>query len=120
MPVSTNGQDLVGLTGAAMIESRQPGGIVSVRADTQFSDFGASFIVAVQNKTEGAADFGPQNISATVDGKALRGAGEGGTYTVAGHKLTFSHLFNVSGGSAVTGMPASPKPTPMRATNSWV
>lgn len=44
----------------------------------------------------------------TVDGKAVRGAGEGGTYTVSGDKLTFTHLFNVSGGKAVTEMPESP------------
>src|SRR5919206_3076274 len=40
----------------------------------------------------------------TVDGKAMRGAGEGGTYTVSGNKLTFRHLYNVSGGKAVAGM----------------
>ena len=44
----------------------------------------------------------------TVDGTAVRGAGEGGTYTVSGDKLTFKHLFNVSGGKAVAGMAESP------------
>jgi hypothetical protein len=44
----------------------------------------------------------------TVDGKAVRGAGEGGTYTVAGNRLTFRHHFNVSGGAAVKGMAESP------------
>lgn len=44
----------------------------------------------------------------TVDGKAQRGAGEGGTYTIAGDKLTFTHLYNVSGGKAVTGLPEQP------------
>jgi len=44
----------------------------------------------------------------TVDGKPMRGAGEGGTYTVSGNKLTFSHVFNVSGGKAVAGMPELP------------
>jgi hypothetical protein len=44
----------------------------------------------------------------TVDGKAVRGSGEGGTYTLSGNKLTFTHLFNVSGGDAVTGLAAAP------------
>jgi hypothetical protein len=44
----------------------------------------------------------------TVDGKPRRGAGEGGTYIVSGNKLTFTHLFNVSGGGAVAGLPESP------------
>ncbi len=44
----------------------------------------------------------------TVDGKAVRGSGEGGTYTLSGNTLTFTHLFNVSGGDAVTGLAAAP------------
>jgi hypothetical protein len=72
VPVRTNGQDLVGLDSATTIESRQPGGIVSMRADNQFSDFGASFIVAVHNKSAGALEFGPQNIVATSNGQSLK------------------------------------------------
>ncbi|MDP3739655.1 MAG: hypothetical protein Q8R02_19860 [Hyphomonadaceae bacterium] len=71
-PVKANGQDLVGLDGATTIESRQPGGIVSVRADNAFAEFGASLIVAVQNKSGGVLDFGPQNISATANGQVLK------------------------------------------------
>jgi hypothetical protein len=44
----------------------------------------------------------------TTDGKPVRGAGEGGTYVVSADKLTLTHLFNVSGGEAVTGLPATP------------
>src|SRR5262249_47037069 len=44
----------------------------------------------------------------TVDGKAVRGAGEGGTYAVSGDKLTFNHLFNVSDRKAVRAMAGSP------------
>jgi hypothetical protein len=71
-PTRANGQDLAGMDGATTIESRQPGGIVSVRADNTFAEFGASFIVAVQNKSAAAAGFGPANITATANGKALK------------------------------------------------
>jgi len=36
-----------------------------------------------------------------------RGSGEGGTYTLDGDKLTFRHLYNLSGGHAVEGFEAS-------------
>ena len=36
-----------------------------------------------------------------------RGSGEGGTYTLEGDKLTFRHLYNLSGGHAVDGFEAS-------------
>ena len=37
-----------------------------------------------------------------------RGSGEAGTYTLAGQKLVFSHLYNLAGGDAVAGLPADP------------
>ncbi len=36
-----------------------------------------------------------------------RGSAEGGTYTLDGDKLTFRHLYNLSGGHAVEGFEAS-------------
>lgn len=42
----------------------------------------------------------------TVEGPQ-RGSGEGGTYTLEGDKLTFRHLYNLSGGHAVDGFEAS-------------
>lgn len=72
VPVQSNGQDLAGLDSATTLESRRPGGIVSVRADNRFSEFGASVIVAVHNKSPGAAEFGPQNITATSNGQSLK------------------------------------------------
>ena len=36
-----------------------------------------------------------------------RGSGEGGAYTLDGDKLTFRHLYNLSGGHAVEGFEAS-------------
>jgi len=71
VPVKSNGQELAGLDSRTILESRHPGGIVSVRADDQFAAFGASFIVAVQNKSGGALEFGPQNVSASVNGQAV-------------------------------------------------
>lgn len=71
VPTKSNGQDLPGLDGRTTLESRQPGGIVSVRASPDFADFGAGFIIAVQNKSGGPLDFGPGNIQATVGGKQL-------------------------------------------------
>jgi hypothetical protein len=71
VPTESNGQALTGYDSTTTLESRQPGGIVSVRADDQFAEFGASFIVAVHNKSGGPLEFGPQNISATVNGKAI-------------------------------------------------
>jgi uncharacterized lipoprotein YajG len=69
IPTESNGQALNGFDSTTTMESRQPGGIVSVRAENQFSNFGASFIVAVQNKSGAPMEFGPQNISASVNGK---------------------------------------------------
>ena len=37
-----------------------------------------------------------------------RGSGEAGTYTLTGNRLVFSHLYNLSGGDAVSGLPADP------------
>jgi hypothetical protein len=71
IPTESNGQPLSGYDSKTTLESRQPGGIVSVRADDQFSQFGASFIIAVQNKSGGPLDFGPQSVSATVNGKPI-------------------------------------------------
>jgi hypothetical protein len=71
LPVQANGQDLSGLDSGTILESRQPGGIVSVRADEQFTAFGAGFIIAVQNKSGGQLDFGPKNIEASVNGQKL-------------------------------------------------
>jgi len=71
IPTESNGQPLSGTDSKTTLESRQPGGIVSVRADDQFSEFGASFIVAVQNKSGGPMEFGPQNISASINGKPI-------------------------------------------------
>lgn len=71
VPIQSNGADLTGLDSRTILESRQPGGIVSVRADEQFAQFGAGFIVAVQNKSGAALDFGPANIEASVDGQKL-------------------------------------------------
>jgi hypothetical protein len=70
-PVKSNGQELAGLDSRTILESRQPGGIVSVRADDQFAAFGASFLIAVQNKSGGAVEFGPKDIAASVNGKAV-------------------------------------------------
>lgn len=71
VPVQSNGADLNGLDARTILESRQPGGIVSVRAEEQFAGFGAGFLVAVQNKTGAAQDFGPANIEASVNGQKL-------------------------------------------------
>jgi hypothetical protein len=71
VPVQSNGTDLPGLDSGTILESRQPGGIVSVRADDQFASFGAGFIVAVHNKSGGPLDFGPTNIEVLVNGQKL-------------------------------------------------
>jgi hypothetical protein len=71
VPVQSNGTNLPGLDSKTILESRQPGGIVSVRADDQFAPFGAGFIVAVHNKSGGPLDFGPANIEASVNGRKL-------------------------------------------------
>ncbi len=71
VPVQSNGADLSGMDSRTILESRQPGGIVSVRADEQFAGFGAGFLVAVQNKGAAAQEFGPANIEASVDGRKI-------------------------------------------------
>ncbi len=38
----------------------------------------------------------------------LRGSAEAGTYRLNGNRLVFSHLYNLSGGGAVEGIPESP------------
>ena len=58
-------------------------------------------------------------------GEARRGSGEGGTYTVAGGELTFTHLFNLSVGEEMVGLPAAdlqivsrlPEGAPIEPTN---
>ncbi len=71
VPVQANGADLPGLGSSDIIESRQPGGIVSVRADERYEFFGAGFVVAVHNKSGDPLDFGPANIAASIDGKPV-------------------------------------------------
>lgn len=41
------------------------------------------------------------------EGNPQRGSAEGGTYDLDGDALTFTHLYNASGGHAVEGLPAS-------------
>jgi hypothetical protein len=71
VPVWTNGQDVPGLDSRTTLESRQPGGIVFIRADDQIAGFGASFVVGVQNKSGAALEFSPGDIKASVNGMAL-------------------------------------------------
>ncbi len=42
------------------------------------------------------------------DGNPRRGSGEGGTFTLRGNDLVFSHLFHLSAGDEMDGLPASP------------
>src|SRR5262245_25600833 len=71
VPVQSNGTDLPGLDSRTIVESRQPGGIVSVRADDGFEFFGAGFVVAVHNKSGGPVDFGPGDVQASINGHAI-------------------------------------------------
>lgn len=41
-------------------------------------------------------------------GQPRRGSGEGGSYTLEGDRLVFTHLFNLSVGEAMAGLPESP------------
>ena len=41
------------------------------------------------------------------EGVARRGSAEGGSYTLEGDRLTFRHRYNLSGGEAMEGLPAS-------------
>ena len=41
-------------------------------------------------------------------GEPRRGSGEGGTYTLRENRLVFSHLFNLSAGDGLPGLPAAP------------
>ena len=41
------------------------------------------------------------------NGVARRGSGEGGSYTLEGGELVFSHLFNLSVGEEMVGLPAA-------------
>ena len=41
------------------------------------------------------------------DGEARRGSGEGGTYVVRGDTVIFTHLFHLSAGDSLAGLPAS-------------
>jgi hypothetical protein len=71
VPIKSNGTDLPGLDAKTTLESRQPGGIVSARGDDRFADFGAGFIIAVQNKSAAPAEFGPKNVVASINGKSI-------------------------------------------------
>ena len=71
VPVQSNGTDLPGLDAQTILESRQPGGIVSIRADNRFEFFGAGFLVAVHNKSGGPVDFGPGNVEASINGQKV-------------------------------------------------
>ncbi len=42
------------------------------------------------------------------EGNVRRGSGEGGTYTLEGDRLTFTHYYNLSAGDAVGSLAASP------------
>ena len=42
------------------------------------------------------------------DGNVRRGSGEGGTYTLEGDKLTFTHFYHLSAGDAVGSLAESP------------
>jgi len=68
-PIQSNGQSLSGLDEATILESRHPGGIVSVRIDQRFSELGVAFLIAAQNKGAAPIEFGPQNIGASVNGR---------------------------------------------------
>ena len=56
----------------------------------------------------------------TPEGQGVqRGSGEGGTYTLTGDSLTFTHFYNLSAGKAVAGIPESPlQMTVKDATNA--
>lgn len=71
VPVWTNGQDLPGLDSRTTLELRQPGSIVSIRADDQLAGLGASFAVAIQNKSGAVLEFAPSDIKASANGKVL-------------------------------------------------
>ncbi len=44
----------------------------------------------------------------TDDGEPRRGSAEGGTYRVSGEDLVFTHLYHLSVGEAMEGLPESP------------
>jgi hypothetical protein len=71
VPVQSNGTDLPGLDAQTILESRQPGGIVSIRADDRYDFFGAGFRIAVHNKSGDPVEFGPENIEATINGQTV-------------------------------------------------
>ena len=58
-------------------------------------------------------------------GQARRGSGEGGSYTVDDGELVFTHLFNLSVGEEMVGLPAAelrmvsrpPEGAPLEPTN---
>jgi hypothetical protein len=43
-----------------------------------------------------------------VDGKPWRGSGEGGTYSLTGDQLVFTHNYHLSSGRMMEGLPESP------------
>ena len=42
------------------------------------------------------------------EGEVRRGSAEGGTYTLVGSDLVFTHLYNLSQGTELQGLPAAP------------
>lgn len=67
-----------------------------------------------QPLTRGTIAFGERDwvvlfFVVDADGRPLRASGEGGTYVLAGDRLTFTHQYLLfSGGAPVEGLPESP------------
>jgi hypothetical protein len=70
---AANGQDLSGVNIGArtLLESKQPAGSVTLQMSDQLREYGASFVVAVQNDGAEAGTFGPENVTATAGGRTL-------------------------------------------------
>ncbi len=73
-PTASDGQDLTRMNVAedTVLESRRPGGIVSIQATDHLSSYGASFVLAARNLGEAPLVFGPENVSASADGRPVR------------------------------------------------
>ncbi len=50
------------------------------------------------------------------EGKPSRGAAEAGTYTADGSRLVFTHLYHLSSGRAVAGLPETPLQMEVRSS----
>jgi len=70
-PVRSNGQDLQNLDDRTTLESRDPTGIVAVRADDQFADFGVGFAIVVHNLGGEPTEFGPTQVEARLNGRPV-------------------------------------------------